>query len=58
MRGNAVLSGLTRQDLTEHGDRVAIWLGQLGHDVPAPEGDHGQLVFTVTVEWDHIRPAP
>lgn len=56
MRGNAILAGLTRTDLTD--TRAADWLAKVAADVPAPEGDHGTLAFTIIVEWDHVRPAP
>lgn len=60
MRGNAVLAGLTRDDIDPMASvdsPLARWLARVARDVPSPEGDHGILAFTVTVEWDHVRPA-
>lgn len=61
MRGNATLTGLTREQvdpLESVTSPLAVWLSQVARDVPSPPGDHGTLVFTITVEWDYVRPAP
>lgn len=59
MRGSAHLTGLSRTEvdpLAAVDSPLARWLSQVARDVPAPEGDHGTLVFSVTVEWDHVKP--
>lgn len=59
MRGSAHITGLTRDDvdpLAAVDSPLARWLTQVARDVPSPPGDHGPLVFSVTVEWDHVRP--
>jgi hypothetical protein len=46
---------VTRAELADPDGRVAEWLRALAASIPAPPGGHGELRFTITAEWDHVR---